>query len=137
MSSSGFNGHFTWKGYLQLEKAIAAPETCFENEPVQHEFKVGMKLEAVDQENPVNICVATVTQVLGRNVWVMLDGESRSEQLFDVLSHDLFPVGWCEMSGHELQWPRPSSKSLFLSLYTSIYCFMMSLIALCLLQFLP
>lgn len=108
---SGFNGHFTWKGYLQLEKAIAAPETCFEHEPVQHEFKVGMKLEAVDQENPVNICVATVTQVLGRNVWVMLDGESRSEQLFDVLAHDLFPVGWCEMSGHELQWPRPSSKS--------------------------
>ncbi len=26
----GFNGHFTWKGYLQLEKAIAAPEENFD-----------------------------------------------------------------------------------------------------------
>ena len=59
----GFNGHFTWKGYLQLEKAIAAPEELFDSTVVEHEFKVGMKLEAVDQENPVNICVATVTQV--------------------------------------------------------------------------
>ena len=108
--SPGFNGHFTWKAYLQLEKAIAAPEACFDLEPVEHEFKVGTKLEAVDQENNVNICVATVTQVLGRDVWITFDGESRSEQLFDVRSHDLFPVGWCEMSGHELQWPRPSSK---------------------------
>ncbi len=78
---------------------------------MEHDIKVGMKLEAVDQENPANICVATVTQVLGRDVWIMFDGESRSEQIFDVRSHDLFPAGWCEMSGHELQWPRPSSKS--------------------------
>ncbi len=69
-----------------------------------------MKLEAVDQETPANVCVATVTQVLGRDVWIMFDGESRSEQIFDVRSYDLFPAGWCEMSGHELQWPRPSSK---------------------------
>jgi len=48
-------------------------------------------------------------QVLGRNVWITFDGETRSEQLYDVLSYDLFPVGWCEMSGHELQWPRPST----------------------------
>lgn len=100
---------------MQLEKAIAAPEESFDMTPVEHEFKVGMKLEAVDQENPVNVCVATVTQVLGRNVWVTFDGESRSEQLFDVRSHDLFPVGWCEMSGHELQWPRPSSEFKFKS----------------------
>ena len=59
----GFNGHFTWKGYLQLEKAIAAPEELFDSTPIEHGFQVGMKLEAVDQENPVNICVATVTQV--------------------------------------------------------------------------
>eukprot|EP00794_Sanderia_malayensis_P006132 gene6132-6840_t len=113
----GFNGHFTWKAYLQMEKAIVAPDENFDLNPVEHEIKVGMKLEAVDQENTANICVATVTQVLGRDVWIMFDGESRSEQIFDVRSNDIFPVGWCEMSGHELQWPRPSMIVMIVMLF--------------------
>ena len=69
-----------------------------------------MKLEAVDKENPVNICVCTVTRVINNHLWLNIDGDTRSDQIFHVDSPDMFPVGWCETTGHELQWPRPNSK---------------------------
>ena len=69
-----------------------------------------MKLEAVDQEHPANVCVATISQIIEKTVWILLDGDSRGEQINDIRSFGLFPAGWCEMSGHELQWPRPGSK---------------------------
>ena len=69
-----------------------------------------MKLEAVDQENLSNICVCTVSKVVGTHLWLNIDGDTRTDQIFSYDSHDLFPVGWCEKTGHELQWPRPNSK---------------------------
>ena len=74
----------------------------------EHEFDLGLKLEAVDQTNPKVITVATVTQVVGRTVWVQLDGyqDDSVEHIYDVESHNLFPCGWCSMNGHPLLTPK-------------------------------
>ena len=70
-----------------------------------------MKLEAVDLSNTECISVATVTQVAGRTVWVQPEHiNARGEQVFDVASHDLFPVGWCESNGYPLETPGIRSK---------------------------
>lgn len=79
-------------------------------------LEVGMKLEAVDKENRGNICVSTISKVVGRHIWLNIDGDTRSDQVFHVDSHDVFPVGWCEATGHELQWPRPNSRRSSVSL---------------------
>jgi len=77
----------------------------------------GMKLEAVDQEQKANICVSTVRRVAGGHIWLHIDGDSRGEQILPYDSLDIFPVGWCESTGHELQWPRPESKLIFLNCF--------------------
>ena len=73
-----------------------------------------MKLEAVDKENPANICVTSVTRVAGGHMWLHIDGDTRNDQIFPFDSHDIYPVGWCQSTGHELQWPRPESTYHFL-----------------------
>ena len=72
-----------------------------------------MKLEAVDQTDPSTMTVATVTQVVGRTMWVLLDGYKNDsvEHIYDVESYDLYPVGWCSMNGHPLLTPRIQRKS--------------------------
>lgn len=77
-----------------------------------HEFDISMKCEAVDQTNPSIMTVATVTQVVGRTMWVLLDGykDDSIEHIYDVQSFDLFPVGWCSMNGHPLLTPRVQRK---------------------------
>ena len=75
-----------------------------------NEIEVGMKLEAVDKENPPHICVCTITKVVGGLLWLHIDGDTRNEQIFSIKSKNIFPIGWCESTGHELQWPRPNSK---------------------------
>lgn len=77
---------------------------------------VGMKLEAVDLENKSNICVCTISRIVGPNIWLKIDGDTRIEQIHSITSTDVFPVGWCESTGHELQWPRLNSKCI------EIYC---------------
>lgn len=39
--------------------------------PGKNEFKVGMKLEAVDRKNPMLICPATVGSINGDQIHVM------------------------------------------------------------------
>lgn len=73
----------------------------------------GMKVEAVDPENGSNICVSTICRVVGGHLWLHIDGDTREEQIYAYNSFDIFPAGWCESTGHELQWPRPESKSSF------------------------
>lgn len=70
-------------------------------------FEAGRKLEAVDQTNPQTISVATVTQVVNGTLWIKLDGYQSNavEQIYDVQSCNLFPVGWCSMHGHPLLTP--------------------------------
>ncbi|XP_056016493.1 polycomb protein SCMH1-like isoform X2 [Ostrea edulis] len=100
-----------WPSFLQktLTGAERSPEGCFKKEPSTpktNEFKIGMKLEAVDRKNPQLICPATVGAVKGEEVHVTFDGWRGA---FDYWTRrdtrDLFPVGWCAMSGHPLQPP--------------------------------
>ena len=76
--------------------------------------------------------VATVTQVVGRTMWVLLDGYKNDsvEHIYDVESYDLYPVGWCSMNGHPLLTPRIQRKNVicFLSISwekaSKIVCFL-------------
>lgn len=74
--------------------------------PKTNEFKVGMKLEALDRKNPHLICPATVGAVKDDMIFVTFDGWRGA---FDYWcrydSRDIFPVGWCKLSGHPLQPP--------------------------------
>ncbi|KAL9959680.1 hypothetical protein ACROYT_G033023 [Oculina patagonica] len=99
---------FHWQTYLEWSNSSAAPDSLFNLEVPSHEFDIGMKLEAVDQTDPSTMTVATVTQVVGRTMWVLLDGYKNDsvEHIYDVESYDLYPVGWCSMNGHPLLTPR-------------------------------
>ena len=70
------------------------------------EFKVGMKLEAVDRRFPYFVCVATVadTREKGHEVLIHFDGWSNDYDYWcESDAIELHPVGWCEMHGWELQ----------------------------------
>ncbi|XP_047122502.1 scm-like with four MBT domains protein 1 isoform X1 [Hydra vulgaris] len=106
----GYNGKFTWEAYFKYSKAAPVPSDFFlEEKPLPDSIKVGMKLEAVDQKNLSNICVCTISKIVGTYLWLNIDGDTRTDQIFSYDSHDIFPVGWCERTGHELQWPRPNT----------------------------
>lgn len=99
---------FNWQTYLEHTNSTAAADSLFTLAVPPHEFDIGMKLEAVDQTDPSTITVASVSQVVGRTMWVLLDGYKNDsvEHIYDVESLDLFPVGWCSMNGHPLVTPR-------------------------------
>lgn len=99
---------FSWTTYLEWTNSSAAPDSLFDLDIPPHEFDIGMKFEAVDQTDPSIMTVASVTQVVGRTMWVLLDGfkDDSVEHIYDVESFDLFPVGWCSMNGHPLLAPR-------------------------------
>lgn len=66
-----------------------------------------MKIEAVNPENPNQICVSTISKVIEPLIWIHLEispflGTSHIEH-FD--SHNIFPVGWCESNGYQLRSP--------------------------------
>lgn len=73
--------------------------------PKENMFKVGMKLEALDPKNPLLICVATVADKDGDKIRVDFDGYLGSDYWCRYDSRDIFPVGWCQFSGHPLQPP--------------------------------
>ncbi|XP_077489053.1 polycomb protein Scm isoform X2 [Amblyomma americanum] len=101
----------SWPMFLlkTLNKADIADESYFKPEPPSprsNEFKVGMKLEALDRKNPHLICPATVGAVKDDMLFVTFDGWRGAFDYwcrFD--SRDIFPVGWCRLSGHPLQPP--------------------------------
>lgn len=65
-----------------------------------------MKLEAVDLMEPRLICVATVKRVVHRLLSIHFDGwDSEYDQWVDCESPDIYPVGWCELTGYQLQPP--------------------------------
>ncbi|KFO55760.1 Sex comb on midleg-like 2, partial [Corvus brachyrhynchos] len=101
----------SWPMFLlrTLNGAEMAPAAFFKKEPpkpVPNCFKVGMKLEAIDRKNPYLICPATIGDVKGDEVFVTFDGWSGA---FDYWcrcdSRDIFPVGWCSLTGDTLQPP--------------------------------
>ncbi|KAJ8259823.1 hypothetical protein GJAV_G00173900 [Gymnothorax javanicus] len=75
----GYLGHdFDWADYLKQSGAEAAPQHCFPSEQCDHDFKVSMKLEAVDPLSPEHIHVVTVTRVQGPLIWLRLEGLKQS-----------------------------------------------------------
>lgn len=79
--------------------------------PPLNNFKVGMKIEAVDRKNPFLICPATIGDVKGDQIHITFDGWSGA---FDYWckydSRDIFPVGWCCLTGDILQQPGSFGK---------------------------
>ncbi|XP_049727896.1 sex comb on midleg-like protein 2 isoform X3 [Elephas maximus indicus] len=101
----------SWPMFLlrTLTGSEMAPATLFKNEPPKpalNNFEVGMKLEAIDRKNPYLICPATIGDVRGDEVHITFDGWSGA---FDYWckydSRDIFPVGWCHLTGDVLQPP--------------------------------
>ncbi|XP_048882214.1 polycomb protein SCMH1-like [Brienomyrus brachyistius] len=102
----------SWPMFLlkTLNGAEMAPARIFHKQeppaPEKNFFQVGMKLEAVDRKNPHFICPATVGALRGSEVLVTFDGWRGA---FDYYcrydSRDIFPVGWCALTGDNLQPP--------------------------------
>ncbi|XP_047234119.1 lethal(3)malignant brain tumor-like protein 2 isoform X3 [Girardinichthys multiradiatus] len=97
---------FTWDKYLQETKAKAAPARLFNTDNPGHGFSPNMKLEAVDLMEPRLVCVATVKRCVGRLLLIHFDGwENEFDQWIDHQSPDIYPVGWCDLVGYQLQPP--------------------------------
>ncbi|CAM4483783.1 scm-like with four MBT domains protein 2 isoform X1 [Caretta caretta] len=104
----GYSGQdFDWADYQKQCGAEAAPHFCFRNTSFTRGFTKNMKLEAVNPRNPAEICVASITSVKGRLMWLHLEGLQMPapEYVVDVESMDIFPVGWCEANGYNLTPP--------------------------------
>ncbi|XP_055249520.1 sex comb on midleg-like protein 2 isoform X1 [Moschus berezovskii] len=99
----------SWPMFLlrTLNGSEMAPATFFKKEPPKpplNNFKVGMKLEAVDRKNPYLICPATIGNVKGDEVYITFDGWSRAFDYWCKYDcRDIFPVGWCNLTGDILQ----------------------------------
>uniref|UniRef100_G1PVQ8 Mbt domain containing 1 n=1 Tax=Myotis lucifugus TaxID=59463 RepID=G1PVQ8_MYOLU len=101
---------FKWFDYLRETGSIAAPVKLFNKDVPNHGFRVGMKLEAVDLMEPRLICVATVTRIIHLLLRIHFDGwEEEYDQWVDCESPDLYPVGWCQLTGYQLQPPASQS----------------------------
>ncbi|XP_064298664.1 scm-like with four MBT domains protein 2 isoform X1 [Phalacrocorax carbo] len=104
----GYSGQdFDWADYQKQCGAEAAPHLCFRNTSFSRGFTKNMKLEAVNPRNPAEICVASITSVKGRLMWLHLEGLQMPspEYIVDVESMDIFPVGWCEANAYNLTPP--------------------------------
>uniref|UniRef100_A0A8C3RKT2 Scm polycomb group protein like 2 n=1 Tax=Chelydra serpentina TaxID=8475 RepID=A0A8C3RKT2_CHESE len=101
----------SWPMFLlrTLNGAEMAPAAFFKKEPPKpapNYFKVGMKLEAVDKKNPYLICPATIGDVRGDEVFITFDGwRGAFDYWCKYDSRDIFPVGWCGLTGDALQPP--------------------------------
>ncbi|XP_053435759.1 sex comb on midleg-like protein 2 [Nycticebus coucang] len=101
----------SWPMFLlrTLNGSERAPPAFFKQEPPMpplNNFKVGMKLEAVDKKNPCLICPATIGNVRGDEVHITFDGWSGAFDYWcKYYSRDIFPVGWCNLTGDVLQPP--------------------------------
>ncbi|KAF3705262.1 Scm-like with four MBT domains protein 2 [Channa argus] len=104
----GYAGQdFDWADYLKQSGTEAAPDACFPDTWQSRGFAKDMWLEAVNPHQPAEVCVAQITQVRGRLLWIRLEGVAKplSECIVDVESMDIFPVGWCEANTYPLTPP--------------------------------
>lgn len=104
----GYDGQdFDWADFLKKSGTEAAPDTCFPDTWQTRGFAKDMWLEAVNPAQPSEVCVAQITQVTGRLLWLRLEGVVKplSECIVDSESMDIFPVGWCEANAYLLTPP--------------------------------
>jgi hypothetical protein len=70
---------FDWDEYLKTTKSVAAPESFFNKmeSALDQGYEVGLRLEAVNPENPHQICAAVISRIVGHLLWVHLESEDR------------------------------------------------------------
>lgn len=96
-------------GHSRAQQLPHVPDVHVAAAEAPKEFRVGMKVEAVDRRFPYYVCVATITDAQEKNheVLIHFDGWSNS---FDYWCEsdaiELHPMGWCETFGWELQKPQ-------------------------------
>uniref|UniRef100_A0A3Q3VZF5 Uncharacterized protein n=1 Tax=Mola mola TaxID=94237 RepID=A0A3Q3VZF5_MOLML len=129
----GYDPHtFTWEKYLKETNAKAAPARLFSTDFPGYGFSPNMKLEAVDLMEPRLVCVATVKQCVGRLLLIHFDGwEDEFDQWVDHQSPDIYPVGWCELMGYQLQPPPGQVNTLFIFFLCETFLLVCSLISIC------
>ena len=73
-SNLGYRGDFKWEKYLEETRCRAVPAWAFRSQKTSSTslFRKGMKLEAVDRRNTILIRVATVADVVYRQLRVKL-----------------------------------------------------------------
>lgn len=99
---------FDWDAYLQESGSEAAPAECFKQapNPPPNDFKIGMKLEALDPRNVTSTCIATVVGVLGSRLRLRLDGSDSQNDFWRLVdSNEIHAIGHCEKNGGMLQPP--------------------------------
>lgn len=99
---------FNWDDYLKETGSEAAPAECFKQalNPPPNDFKIGMKLEALDPRNVTSTCIATVVGVLGSRLRLRLDGSDSQNDFWRLVdSNEIHPIGHCEENGGMLQPP--------------------------------
>ncbi|XP_011555628.3 polycomb protein Scm [Plutella xylostella] len=99
---------FDWTEYLKETNSVPAPQECFKQAPVPpvNDFKVDMKLEALDPRNLTSTCIATVVGVLGPRLRLRLDGSDNKNDFWRLVdASDIHTIGHCEKNGGMLQPP--------------------------------
>ena len=97
--------NFNWQAYIQETNSVAVPARAFKPR-FPKDFKVGMKLEAVDKRNPMLVRVATVAEVKDYKICIHFDGWSEDYNLWmDDDSSDIHPATWCYKTNHPLEPP--------------------------------
>ncbi|KOB76180.1 Sex comb on midleg [Operophtera brumata] len=99
---------FDWTDYMKDSNSLAAPQDCFKQAPLPpvNDFKVGMKLEALDPRNLTSTCIATVVGVLGPRLRLRLDGSDNKNDFWRLVdAGDIHPIGYCEKNDGMLQPP--------------------------------
>ncbi|XP_022780251.1 uncharacterized protein LOC111321587 isoform X1 [Stylophora pistillata] len=107
---------FTWSDYMEAALSKAAPDCCFKHATADVPgLKPGMKLEAVDRNNPPSFCVATVIQQVGHRVRIRYDGfgkDNSNDCWCNFQAEELHPIGWCAQNGYPLQPPKGINSTL-------------------------
>ncbi|XP_021181737.3 polycomb protein Scm [Helicoverpa armigera] len=99
---------FDWNEYMKDTNSVAAAQECFKQAPMPpvNDFKVGMKLEALDPRNLTSTCIATVVGVLGPRLRLRLDGSDNKNDFWRLVdAGDIHPIGHCERNDGMLQPP--------------------------------
>ncbi|XP_041980214.1 polycomb protein Scm [Aricia agestis] len=99
---------FDWTEYMKETNSTAAPQECFKQAPAPpvNDFKVNMKLEALDPRNLTSTCIATVVGVLGPRLRLRLDGSDNKNDFWRLVdAGDIHPIGHCEKNNDMLQPP--------------------------------
>ncbi|PSN34377.1 Polycomb protein SCMH1 [Blattella germanica] len=109
-SATQFESYSTldWDVYLKETNSVAAPPEYYKQHlvPPINEFKIGMKLEALDPRNVTSTCIASVVGILGPRLRLRLDGSDNKNDFWRLVdSNEINPIGFCEKHGGMLQPP--------------------------------